>query len=115
MKHGHYTNDNAVGANAVPVHQAMGPNVVPQQTGNQVGNATASAQMWSTAPYKDPNARKRDSKTAPKCAIEGCKAFAAKKYEGVCTLHGRHGWRPGGEKLSPEEFAEWKADRGLTD
>jgi len=115
QKH-HYQHDNSVGgANVVPVHQAMGSNIVAQQLGNSVGEQVGNALVWSTAPYKDPNRRKRDSDTTPKCAIEDCKAFAATRYEGVCSLHGRWGWRSDGTKMTAEEFAKWKADRGYTD
>lgn len=111
----HYTHDNSVGGpNVVHVSQVMG-NVAAKQTGNQGAQGAALAiASWSTAPYVAHD-RKRDSATAPKCAIEHCRAFAAKSWDGVCALHGRHGWRADGTKMTPEELAEWKRDRGFAE
>jgi hypothetical protein len=82
-----YANQNASAPNIVLAHTLVGE-PVDGKLGIASGGDIQPAGRWSTAPYKPPRIRRRDSKTVPHCVTEGCRAYQMKTLE-YCSAHAR--------------------------
>ena len=82
-----YANQNASAPNVAPVYSLYGEKVGGTQgivSGGDVQLATA----YSTAPYRPPKRRDKDSPTKLLCSSEGCKAWPIKAHP-YCSGHAR--------------------------
>ena len=82
-----YANQNASAPNVAPVYSLYGEKVGGTQgivSGGDVQLATA----YSTAPYRPPKRRDKDSPAKLLCSSEGCKAWPIKTHP-YCAGHAR--------------------------
>lgn len=82
-----YAHQHSSGSHVVLAHSRVGSPVASPE-GIEAGGNIRKAGLLSSAPYKPPKRRKRDSPAKVLCASEGCKAYPMKIFP-YCTGHAR--------------------------
>ena len=110
MSDNYYNNQNSAAPGVVQVGKAYG-DPVQGIRGIASDDNIQPAGMFSTAPYRPPKRRAKDSPGKVLCSTEGCKAWPM-KATGHCTGHSRslgliQNWKHNGQrKDSPDVLPE---------